>query len=76
MGEKVESTGELTILKAGKDIVNITSDLLKDIGIEIKYNPNIAKKPYQKPWHGANFSERVWKNQNKLHKELNDILTK
>ncbi|MFM1515634.1 hypothetical protein ABGF49_06815 [Helcococcus ovis] len=48
MGEKVESTGELTILKAGKDIVNITSDLLKDIGIEIKYNPNIAKKTISK----------------------------
>ncbi|MFM1573032.1 hypothetical protein EQF93_02645 [Helcococcus ovis] len=76
LGEKVESTGELTILKAGKDIVATTSDLLKNVGIAIKYNPNTAKKLYQKPWRGANFSGRVWKNQNKLHKELNDILTK
>ena len=76
LGEEVEKTGELTILKAGKDIVDSTSEILKDINTLIKYNPYTAKKLYQKPWHGANFSERVWRNQGKLHKELNDILTK
>ncbi|MFM1538802.1 minor capsid protein [Helcococcus bovis] len=76
LGEEVEKTGKLTILKAGKDIVDSTSEILKDINTIIKYNPYTAKKLYQKPWHGANFSERVWRNQGKLHKELNDILTK
>lgn len=76
LGEEIESSGSLTILEAGRKLVGATGDLLKDTGIAIDYSEDLAKKMFQDPWHGATFSQRVWKNVNKLNFELNTAVKK
>lgn len=76
LGEEIESSGSLTILEAGKKLVGSTGDILKDTGIAINYSEDLAKKMFQDPWHGATFSQRVWKNVNKLNFELNTAVKK
>lgn len=76
LGERVEVSGSKEILNAGKELIGATGDILKDIGIKLNYNPMLAKRMLQNPWKGATFSDRVWKNQNKLLNELNTSIKK
>lgn len=76
LGERVEARGSKEILNAGKELIGATGNILKDIGIELNYNPMLAKRMLQEPWKGATFSDRVWKNQDKLLNELNTTIKK
>lgn len=76
LGEAVEVSGSKEILNAGKELLGATGDILKEVGIELNYNPMLAKRMLQNPWKGATFSDRVWKNQNKLLNELNTSIKK
>ncbi|XVG95822.1 minor capsid protein [Eubacteriales bacterium KG125] len=76
LGEEVEQTGTLAILEAGKKSVGATGAILKDVGLDINYDRTLAKKMLQNPWHGATFSQRVWKNTSKLSRVLNDTVKK
>lgn len=76
LGEEVESGGSLAIIEAGKKAIGVTGNILKDAGIDLNYDKELAKRMLQKPWHGATFSDRVWKNTNKLSRELNSTVRK
>ncbi|MDO5027618.1 MAG: minor capsid protein [Tissierellia bacterium] len=76
LGEKVKSSGSLTILNAGEKLIGTTDKLLKETGLNFNYNKDLAKRMLQDPWHGSTFSKRVWKNTNGLSKVLNDTVKK
>lgn len=73
LGEKIENRGSKIILNAGEDVVKKTG---KNLGIDINYNEDLAKKLMQTEWKGSNFSKRIWRNSKKLERELNTQVKK
>ena len=71
LGKNIEKIYTENLNKAAEKSYSDTSEELK---VPIVYNKNNTKRLMQKPWYGATFSNRVWKNQAKLIKELSDVI--
>ena len=72
--ENVESFGTINMINAGKEVYKNVRSNIQDISFSIP-NQRVMEEMLNKPWHGGNFSKRLWKNTQTLAMNLNDILT-
>lgn len=72
LGARVEDLGEQAMLRGAEELYGEFSEL---IGMPINYDRTALMRLTQEQWHGANFSQRIWKNQEKLLNELRTTIS-
>ncbi|MBX7280754.1 minor capsid protein [Clostridium chauvoei] len=74
LGDNVESFGKTNMIEGFKETY---SNIMINMGLtQFDFVPKkVMEEMLRKPWLGSNFSERLWKNNQVLVSNLNDILT-
>lgn len=74
LGDDIEGFARQEMLTAYQDNYSNAMNVLGGVDFSIP-NKKLFEKIIEEPWRGSSFSERLWRNQSKLGKVLNDIMT-